>query len=27
VNFYVVEKLGIQCRKHPPAPQPEGGKT
>ena len=27
VNFYVVEKLGIRCRKHPPAPQPEGGKT
>jgi HAE1 family hydrophobic/amphiphilic exporter-1 len=27
VNFYVVEKLGIRYKKHPPAPQPEGGKT
>jgi HAE1 family hydrophobic/amphiphilic exporter-1 len=27
VNFYVVEKLGIRWGKHPPAPQPEGGKT
>ena len=27
VNFYVVEKLGIRYKKHPPAPQPKGGKT
>jgi len=27
VNFYVVEKLGIRYKKHPPAPQPNGGKT
>jgi HAE1 family hydrophobic/amphiphilic exporter-1 len=27
VNFYVVEKMGIRWQKHPPAPQPEGGKT
>jgi len=26
VNFYVVEKLGLRFKKHPPAPQPEGGK-
>jgi HAE1 family hydrophobic/amphiphilic exporter-1 len=27
VNFYIVEKLGIRYKKHPPAPHPEGGKT
>jgi HAE1 family hydrophobic/amphiphilic exporter-1 len=27
VNFYVVEKLGIRYKKHPPAPHPEGGKA
>jgi HAE1 family hydrophobic/amphiphilic exporter-1 len=27
VNFYVVEKLGIRWKKHPPAPHQEGGKT
>jgi HAE1 family hydrophobic/amphiphilic exporter-1 len=27
VNFYVVEKWGTRHKKHPPAPQPEGGKT
>ena len=27
VNFYVVEKLGIRWKKHPPAPQREGGTT
>jgi hydrophobic/amphiphilic exporter-1 (mainly G- bacteria), HAE1 family len=27
VNFYVVEKLGIRYKKHPPAPHPESGKT
>jgi len=26
VNFYVVEKLGIRWKKHPPAPPAEGGK-
>jgi HAE1 family hydrophobic/amphiphilic exporter-1 len=27
VNFYVVEKLGIRYKKHPPASQRAGGKT
>jgi HAE1 family hydrophobic/amphiphilic exporter-1 len=27
VNFYVVEKLGIRWKKHPPAPQPETEKA
>jgi HAE1 family hydrophobic/amphiphilic exporter-1 len=27
VNFYVVEKWGTRSRQHPPAPQPEDGKT
>ncbi|HXC99000.1 MAG TPA: multidrug efflux RND transporter permease subunit [Verrucomicrobiae bacterium] len=27
VNFYVIEKLGIRYKKHPPAPHPESEKT